>query len=126
MATYPTPAQSGPPFLKYRKRAKDWSKNTLVSTYEDGSRDFNTSADNVSQFWDLDYDGLTETQADQLIDFWDAHGIATEFTFIEPREFPSDGTQGATFTTARFESFEYDHTKMWVNSIKVSIRVDPA
>ena len=118
--TFPTPAHSGPQFLKYRKRPKDWTSATLKSVFEDQGRDFNVSAADVPQFWEFEYDGLTEVQAKVLVDFWNAHLLNIGFTFIEPREFPIDGTEGATFTDVRFESpIEMDHTRASIVSVKL-------
>lgn len=117
MATYPTPLHSssydtGPFYMKYLRKAKDWGSVTLVSVYEDQGRDFNTSADDCPIIWELTYDGLTDEDANILDQFWDDHGIATGFTFIEPRNHPWTGTEGSTYTDCHFVSFEKDHDKV--------------
>ena len=127
MATYPTPKQSpagsagmfGPPYLKYLKRAKDWGAITLVSTYEDQGRDFNTSADDAPQFWEFEYGGLDDTEAKVLDDFWDAHKLHVGFTFVEPRDVPWTDIEGDTYTDVHFESYEKDHDKVWIQSRRV-------
>lgn len=123
-ATYPTPLHSvsydsGPQYLRYLKRRKDWVEATLTSKYEDLGRDFNTSADDVPQYWELDYDGLDERDAAILDDFWDAHQIHLTFTFIEPRDEPWTGSEGDTVTGVRFDSYEANHDKVWIQSRKV-------
>lgn len=124
MATYPTPLHSpsydtGPLYIKYLKRAKDWSENTLESKYEDLGRDFNTSADDVPQYWEILYDGLSEEGAQILDDFWNAHKKHVTFTFIEPRNAPWTDQEGDTYTGVRFESYEKDHSKVWIQSRQV-------
>jgi len=120
-ATYPTPLHvtgynEGPLISKYLKVRKDYSEITLISTFEDQGRDFNTSADVGPQRWELTYDGLTDEDAQILDDFWDAHKLHVTFTFIEPRDAPWTHTEGGTDTGVRFESYEKDHGD--VNGVK--------
>lgn len=115
--TYPTPLHSqtydtGPVYMKYLRRAKDWASVTIESTYEDQGKDFNTSADDVPILWEITYDGLTDEDANILDQFWDAHGIAVSFTFIEPRDHPWTYQEGNTYTGCHFVSFEKDHQKV--------------
>lgn len=120
-ATFPTPLHSvsydsGPRYLKYLKVRKDWASVTLVSTFEDGGIDTNTSADNCLQEYRLFYDGLTDEDANILDEFWDAHKLTVTFTFIEPRDHPWTYQEGATVTGCRFISYEKDHAD--VNGVK--------
>lgn len=117
MATYPTPGHSatydsGPIPLKYLKVRKDYGEITLISKYEDQGRDFNTSAADAPQRWELEYNGLTDEDANILDEFYDAHKLSTTFTFIEPRDHPWTGVEGGTFTGVRFESYDKDHDKV--------------
>lgn len=121
MATYPTPLHSatyneGPFYVKYLWRARDWASVTVTSKYEDGGMDFNTSADDTPIIWEITYDGLTDEDANILDEFWDAHGLAVSFTFIEPRDHPWTYTEGNTYTGCHFVSFEKDHGD--VNGVK--------
>lgn len=121
MATYPTPLHSptydtGPIYVKYLRRAKDWASVTIESVFEDQGRHFNTSADNVPIIWEITYDGLSDEDANILDEFWDAHGRATGFTFIEPRDHPWSGAEGGTFTDCHFVEFQKDHGD--VNGVK--------
>ena len=134
-ATYPTPGHSatydtGPVYLKYLRRARDWASVTLTSKYEDGGMDFNTSASTTPIFWELTYDGLTDDDANILDQFWDAHGLATSFTFIEPRDHPWSGGEGSTYTGCHFVSFEKDHADsngaMFIHKRKVVIAKYPS
>lgn len=114
MATYPTPGHSasydtGPIYLKYLKLRKDYESITIISKFEDGGIDTNTTADNVLQEYILEYNGLTDEDANILDQFWDAHGLHTTFTFIEPRDHPWTFTEGNTVTGCRFISYEKDH-----------------
>lgn len=123
-ATYPTPLHSadydtGPFYIKYLKRSKDYSEITLISTYEDQGRDFNTSADDAPQRWEITYDGLSEEDAQILDDFWNTHKLHVTFTFIEPRDAPWTDQEGDAYTGVRFESYEKDHSKVWIQSRKV-------
>ena len=115
--TYPTPLHSvsydtGPQYLKYLKVRKDWGSLTLISKFEDGGIDTNTSADNCLQEYRLSYDGLTDEDANILDVFWDTHGLHTTFIFIEPRDHPWTFQEGATVTGCRFISYEKDHDKV--------------
>lgn len=129
--TFPTPLHSasydtGPVYLKYLKKAKDWGTVTLVSTYEDQGRDFNTSAANCAQIYELEYDGLSDEDANILDQFWDAHGIAISFTFIEPRDHPWSYQEGNTVTGCHFVSYEKDHRQVkTIQSRKVVIAKYP-
>jgi hypothetical protein len=113
-ATYPTPLHSsaydtGPIYLKYVKHRKDWTKATVIAPFEDGGIDTNTSAANTLQEYELIYDGLSDEDANILDTFWDAHGVNVTFTFIEPRDHPWTGSEGATVTGCRFISYEKNH-----------------
>lgn len=119
--TYPTPLHSstydtGPIYVKYLKVRKDYSEITLQSKYEDGGRDFNLSADEPPQRWEITYDGLADEDANILDQFWEQHKLHNTFTFIEPRDHPWTYHEGNTFTGCRFESFEKDHGD--VNGVK--------
>lgn len=123
-ATYPTPLHSasydgGPFYIKYLKLRKDYSEITLESQYEDQGRDFNTSADDAPQRWEITYDGLSEEDAQILDDFWNTHKRHVTFTFIEPRDAPWTDQEGDTYTGVRFESYEKDHSKVWIQSRSV-------
>lgn len=98
--------------MKYLRRAKDWASVTIESTYEDQGKDFNTTADDCPIIWEITYDGLTDEDANILDQFWDAHGIAVSFIFIEPRDHPWTGAEGDTYTGCHFVSFEKDHDKV--------------
>jgi hypothetical protein len=120
-ATFPTPLHStsydtGPIYVKYLRHRKDYSEITIESVYEDQGRDFTTTAEDAPQRWEITYDGLTDEDANILDQFWDAHGIARPFTFIEPRDHPWTFQEGSTFTGCRFESFDRDHGD--VNGVK--------
>lgn len=117
-ATFPTPLHSvsydsGPRYLKYLKPTTDDSEITLISKYEDQGRDFNTSADDAPQRWELFYDGLTDEDANILDEFYNTHKLHVTFTFIEPRDHPWTYQEGGTYTGVRFESpIEKDHEKV--------------
>jgi hypothetical protein len=120
--TYPTPLHSasydtGPVYLKYLKVRKDWASVTLISRYEDGGIDTNTSADNCLQEYRLSYNGLTDEDANILDQFWDAHKLSIPFTFIEPRDHPWTFQEGETVTGCRFISYDKDHAD--VNGVKL-------
>lgn len=119
--TYPTPQHSatyneGPFYVKYLKVRKDYDEITLESKFEDQGRDFNTSADDAPQRWEITYDGLTDEDANILDEFWDTHKKHVTFTFIEPRDHPWTYNEGGTYTGVRFESYEKDHGD--INGVK--------
>lgn len=125
--TYPTPLHSqtydtGPVYLKFLKRAKDWGAATLVSKYEDLGVDLNVSAADVPQIYELEYDGLDDRDAFILDEFWDAHKRHIAFTFIEPRDHPWTDQEGNTVTGCYFLSYEKDHRQVkTIQSRKVQI-----
>jgi hypothetical protein len=129
--TYPTPLHSasydtGPLYLKFQKLRKDWAAVTLISKFEDQGIHTNISATDVLQEYLLEYDGLDERDAQILDDFWDAHGLHIPFTFIEPRDKPSSGSEGATVTGCRFISYEADHSQINIQKRTVRIGKYPA
>lgn len=98
--------------VKYLKRPKDWAAITVFSEFEDGGRDALITAATTPQYYELEYDGLTDTDAAVLDAFWDAHGKHVGFTFVEPRDHPWTGKEGSTISGCKFESFERDHDKV--------------
>jgi hypothetical protein len=129
--TFPTPLHSqtydtGPVYLKYLKRPKAWEEVTVISEFEDGGRDFLTRAASAPQYYELEYDGLEDEDANILDQFWEAHGLSIPFTFIEPRDHPWTGSEGLTVTGCHFVSYERDHSKVWIQSRKIVIAKYPA
>lgn len=115
--TYPTPLHSqtydtGPLYLKFLKRAKDYKEITVFSKFEDGGVDTLEHADDAAQIWELEYDGLTDEDANILDEFWDDHRLSIKFTFIEPRDHPWTYQEGDTVTGCNFVSFDKDHDKV--------------
>lgn len=125
---FPTPEFSGPKYLRYIKHVKDYSEITLFSEYEDGSVETNERADDAPQRWTLFYDGLTETEAKVLDDYFNSKRYSTKFTFKEPRNEPWTGTGGTTYTLlVRFESYERpDHDHYNIQSRRMTLVKDPA
>ena len=129
--TYPTPGHSstydtGPFIMKFLKRPKDWAAITYESTFEDGGKDFGLHAITPPQFYELEYDGLTDEDANILDEFWNDHGMHVKFTFIEPRDHPWTGVEGLTVTGCNFVSFDRDHNKVkTIQSRKVVIAKYP-
>lgn len=116
--TFPTPLHSGsydtgPLILKYLKHAKDYGEITVSSKFEDGGVDRIEHADDTAQRWTLEYNGLSDQDANILDSFYDAHRLSTTFTFIEPRDHPWTGSEGNTVTGVLFEkAMEKDHDKV--------------
>lgn len=121
---FPTPAFSGPPYLKYTKRAKDYKQGTDFADFEDGGRDTNEPTSDAPQLYDLEYGGLTETQAKVLDDHFNTNRFSATFSFQEPRNEPWT-TTGST-VTVRYESYERgDHVKTWSQSRKITLIQTP-
>lgn len=118
----------GVQFLKYLKKEKDYSEITLISKYEDGGRDFNLSAADAPQIYELEYDGLTDDQVEVLDDFFDTHKYSEPFTFVEPRDEPWGFVQGDTVPGCVFVApYQKDHNKVkYTQSRKVVIAKYPA
>jgi len=109
------------------KRPKAWDEVTVFSEFEDGGKDILEHASNAPQYWELEYNGLEDEDANILDQFWDAHRLSVSFTFIEPRDHPWTGTEGATYTGCYFaEPMSRNHDKVWIQSRKVVIVKRPA
>src|SRR6185295_20096348 len=97
-------------YHKYTKEKADWDDIVLTSIFEDKGADHNLSADTPCQRWTFEYTHLTETQAKVLDDHYDsAKGQYLGFSFTEPRDYPSSGATGATYTDVHYESYERSH-----------------
>lgn len=128
---FPTPLHSqtydtGPLYLKFLRHPKDWAAITVFSEFEDGGVDVLEHADDAPLIWDLEYDGLEDEDANILDEFWEAHRLSVPFTFIEPRDHPWTGIEGNTYTDVYFESYERDHSKVWIQSRSVRLVRRPA
>lgn len=129
--TYPTPLHSqtydtGPFIMKYLKRPKDWAAVTVFSDFEDGGRDALEHADDAPIRWEITYEGLEDEDANILDEFFEQHRLSRPFTFIEPRNHPSTGAEGGTYTGVYFESYERDHVKVWIQTRRVVLVKHPA
>lgn len=112
-SAFPDTSTVGQKYLKYLKHVPSYDDVTLESKYEDGGKDYNTSADTPPQLWTLEYDGLTETQAKVLDDHYaSAKGKVLGFSFTEPRNVPWS-TTGSTYTDVHYEEYTKDHSKVW-------------
>lgn len=113
---YPTPAFSGPPYLKYLKKAKDYKGITDISHFEDEGMDTNEHASDVAQRYEFIYGGLTQTQAKVLDDHFTTNRLSATFTLQEPRNEPWTGTTGSS-VTVRYEAYERpEHERTWSQS----------
>ena len=101
---FPTPAFSGPKPLNYFRRAKDYKDITDISEFDDLGRDTNEHASDAPQYYELTYDGLTETEAKVLDDHYNTNRLSGTFSFQEPRNEPWTST-GST-VTVRYDSYE--------------------
>lgn len=115
--TFPTPLHSlsydtGPLYLKYLRHPKDWAAITVTSEFEDGGTDYLERGPDAPIIWDLEYDGLSDEDANILDEFWENHRLAISFTFIEPRDHPWTGNEGGTYTGVHFVSYERDHSQV--------------
>lgn len=115
--TFPTPGHSGsydtgPFIMKFLRHPKDWNAVTVTSVFEDKGTDYLETAADAPLTWDLEYDGLTDEDANILDEFWESHRRSIPFTFIEPRDHPWTGTEGSTYTGVHFLSYVRDHNKV--------------
>lgn len=121
---YPTPAFSGPPYVKYVKHSLDYKEVTIFSKFEDGGVDTNESATTAPQRWTFVYRGLTQTQAKVILDHYNSNRLSTKFTLQEPRNDPWTGTTGTTHTNAvQYEEpvEQPEHDKVWIQSLTVKL-----
>lgn len=112
--TYPTPEFGGSPWLKFRDLDPDWSVVTTEQEMDDGGADYNLEADGPILRWEFEYALLGE-----YIEIHDGHresaqGITGSFTFVHPRT-------GVTYTNVRYEKYERDHNKNWVQMRSVGL-----
>lgn len=124
MNEFPTPAFNGPPYLNYFRRAKDYKQITDFAEFEDGGIDTNEYASDAPQYYELTYDGLTETQAKVLDDHFNTNRYSATFSFQEPRNEPWTAT-GST-VTVRYETYERPkHDKVHIQSRRVVLIKTP-
>lgn len=125
---FPTPAFSGPPYLKYIKHRLDYSEITEFTTFEDKGADALETASAPPQRWTLIYGGLTQAQAKVILDHYNTNRLSARFTFQEPRDDPWTGTTGTTYTNSvQYESVEQpEHNKAWSQSLTVHLIKYPA
>lgn len=126
---FPTPAFSGPPFLRYFKHRKDYGEITVFSEFEDGGRDSLEHASDAPMRWTMVYGGLTQTQVNLILTHYNTNKLSTKFTFQEPRDDPWTGTTGTTYTNSvQYESApeQPEHQKVWSQSLTVHLVKYPA
>lgn len=102
----------GVQYLKYLKRPKDWPAITVISEFEDGGRDFLERAASPPQYYELEYDGLLDTDAYILDAFYETQRLSVLFTFVEPRDHPWTGAEGNTVAGCNIQSYERNHLKV--------------
>lgn len=118
---FPTLEFGGPRPNVYLKHVKDYDEITDFLKFEDGGVDTNEHATDAAQRWTLIYNGLTETEAKVLDDYYNSKRKSTRFTFKEPRNEPWTGTGGTTYTNSvQFESYERpEHEHYNIQSRKI-------
>lgn len=120
---FPTLEFGGPRPLRYFKHSKEYKEITDFSRYVDGGVDTNEYASDAPQRWTFIYEGLTETQAKVLDDYYNSKRLSTKFTFKEPRNEPWTGTGGTTYTlSVQFESYERsEHEHYDIQSRRITL-----
>ena len=126
VSAFPNTATVGQTYLKYFKHVPSYDEITIDSKYEDGGKDYNTSADTPPQRWTLEYDGLTEAQAKVLDDHYaSALGTVLGFSFTEPRNVPWT-TTGSTYTDVHYENYTKNHTQVGIQSREIVLIKRPS
>lgn len=104
--------------LKYSVLPPDYKAITTVREYEDGGASFNTRSNSAPQRWILEYNGLTASQLSTLDAHYASAGLNQSFNFVD--------RAGTTQTNVYYESYEKDHVKSWVNSVRITLIKRPA
>lgn len=124
VSNFPTAATIGIPLYNYyNKLDPAWDEVTVTSDFEDGGRDTNLTASAPAERWEIELDGLTETQAKVVMDHYNsAKGQNLDFSFVEPRNFPYT-TTGSTVTGVRYEKYEHTRPqrKYWSHSFRITL-----
>jgi hypothetical protein len=112
---YPTIQYGGPFTLKLLDLDPNWDEVTTEQIMDDGGADYNLEGDEPILMWEIQYDGLTETEAKILDDHRAlAKGKTQSFTFIHPRT-------GIQYTGVRYDEYQPDHSKVWIQSRAVRL-----
>lgn len=98
---FPSPDITGIPWARHRKIPRDWSKVTIVHTYEDDGRSFSDTSDTPPQSWEVGYTGLTQAEAQVFDAFWEAVRLKRSFSFTD-----KDGT---LHTGVRVAAYDRNH-----------------
>lgn len=113
ITAFPTPSNSGPVINKQVNYATDFKVGKTL--YEDGGCDVDIRPCGPQRI-DLEYDGLTQTDA-AILDahFATAKGKTNTFSFFDQRN-------GLTYTGARYEKYEVDkHSKYWSLARRITL-----
>lgn len=119
---YPTPANGGPQYLKFRQFQPDWEVVTDAHEYEDGGRSWVAYNDSAPIFFIFEYDGLDVADAEDLYGhFSDAGGQLFGFTLTNPRT-------ETEFTDVHYapDGWEEDHTMVDINRVRIRLVKYPA
>lgn len=111
----------GPMWLKMHPFQPDYSGVIERHDYEDRGASFVSHSDEGVLRWLIEYDGL-EIDEVAVLDGHraEAFGELFGFSFINPRT-------GVTFTDVHYdESFEEDHSKIWINQRVIHLIKRPA
>lgn len=113
VSAFPTPSNGGVEYLRLTDLPIEHLQNVTKYVMEDGSCEVNVQPCAV-QKWQLDYDGLDETQAQTLIAHRDlAKGRVNDFSFFHARD-------GVNYSGAKYFEFErIKHQKWWSQPIRI-------
>lgn len=118
VAAFPNPDLTGIPYSRYFAPEGDWDGVVYSHVFEDKGASFNSVNTSVPQMWELDFEGLSVTEA--LI--FDAH---YDLAKGQLNDFPFTDKAGALHTGVRYapDGFRRSHDghKSWIQSRKIKL-----
>lgn len=120
VTAFPSPDLTGIPYSRYFAHRPDYEGVTYKHTFEDKGVSTNTVSATPIRTWELEWRGLTPTQAK----IWDDHhdlafGIHHNFSFTDK--------EGNLHTNVRYVDYEPSHDghKSWIQHRKIKIAKYP-
>lgn len=118
VASFPNPDLTGIPYSRYFVPEGDWDGVVYSHIFEDKGASFNSVSVTVPQTWEMDFDGLTRTEALIFDEHYDlAKGQLNDFSFTDKA--------GTLHTGVRYTADGYrrshDGHKSWMQSRKIKL-----
>lgn len=109
---FPTPDFTSYNYSRFRKLPKEYDAVTERHEYEDGGHGFNEVNSDTTQFWEIEYKGLSQDEADVFDAFNDQARRARTFSFTDK--------WGEVHTGVRIAEYDRNHQghRSWNHSVR--------